>query len=137
MKCSVVERVQRNLRERFNKYFTFKISYRYIDVLQKFVRAYNDTVHTTTGIAPLNVTDSDIVIIWKRMNAKRLRIPSVEVKLRLRINKEKMKFARLRSRILSQRYFISVRSFIKPRVPSTNWRTLIKHRSTDYFMARN
>jgi hypothetical protein len=57
VKCSVVERVQRTLRESFIKYFTFKNSYRYIDVLYKFVRAYNDTVHTTTGIAPWKVTD--------------------------------------------------------------------------------
>jgi hypothetical protein len=41
VKCSVVERVQRTLRDRFNKYFTFKNSYRYIDVLHKFVSAYN------------------------------------------------------------------------------------------------
>ena len=34
VKGSVVERVQRTLRDRFNKYFTFKNSYRYIDVLQ-------------------------------------------------------------------------------------------------------
>jgi len=38
VKCSVVERVQRTLRENFNKYFTFKSSYRYIDVLQKLSR---------------------------------------------------------------------------------------------------
>ena len=49
VKCS---RVQRTLREKLNKYYTFKNSYRNIDVLQKFVKVYNDTVHTTTGIAP-------------------------------------------------------------------------------------
>jgi hypothetical protein len=41
VKCSVVERVQRTLHDRFSKYFTFKNSYRYIDVLHKFVSAYN------------------------------------------------------------------------------------------------
>ena len=45
------------LHENFNKNFTFKNSYRYIDVLQKFVKAYNDTVHTTIGIALSKVTD--------------------------------------------------------------------------------
>ena len=98
VRCSVVERVQRTLRDRFNKYFPFKNSYRYIDVLHNFVKAYNDTVHTTTGIAPSKVTDSDILNIWKRMNTKRVRIPSVEVKFRLgqhvRISKEKTKFAK-------------------------------------------
>ena len=54
---------QRTLREKFNKYFTVKNSYRYIDMLHKFVKAYNDTVHTTTGIAPSKVTDSDLLNI--------------------------------------------------------------------------
>ena len=65
VKCSVVERVQPTLRVTFNKYVTFKKSYRYIDVLHKFVKAYIDTVHTITGIAPSKVTDSDILTIWK------------------------------------------------------------------------
>ena len=52
VKCSVVERVQGTLREKFYKYFTFKNSYRYIDLLHKFVKAYNGTVHTITDIAP-------------------------------------------------------------------------------------
>ena len=57
----VVERVHRTIRHRLNKYFTYKNTYRYIDVLQQFVKAYNDTVHSTTGIASSRVTDSDVL----------------------------------------------------------------------------
>jgi hypothetical protein len=35
----------RTIRERLYKYFTYKYTYRYIDVLPKFVKAYNDMVH--------------------------------------------------------------------------------------------
>jgi hypothetical protein len=109
VKCSVVERVQHTLRDSFNRYFTFKNTYRYIDLLHKFVRDYHNTVHTTTGIAPSKVTDSDILNIWKRMNAKRLRIPSVEVKFRLgqhvRISKEKMKLAKASEQNFSTEIF--------------------------------
>jgi hypothetical protein len=52
VKCAVVERVHRTISDRLFKYFTFSNSYRNIDVLLKFVKAYNDTVHTTTGMAP-------------------------------------------------------------------------------------
>ena len=59
VKCSVVERSHRTIRDRLYKYFTYKNSYRYIDIRPKFVRAYNNTVHSTTGKAPSRVTDSD------------------------------------------------------------------------------
>jgi len=71
VKCAVVERVQRTIRDRLYKYLTYKNTFRYIDVLPKFVRAYNDTVHSTTDMAPLLVTDSDVLAIWKRMDSRR------------------------------------------------------------------
>jgi len=98
VKCSVLERAHRTIRDRLYKYFTYKNTYKYIDVLPKFVKAYNDTVHSSTGMAPSRVTDSDILSIWKRMKERRLRIRAVRAKFRagqhVRISKEKMKFAK-------------------------------------------
>jgi len=97
VKCAVVERAQRTIRFRLYKYFTYKNTFRYIDVLPKFVRAYNDTVHSMTGMAPSRVTDSDVLAIWKRM-IRRRRIREAKVKFsvaqHVRINKEKMNFAK-------------------------------------------
>ena len=45
--------------------FYLKNNFRYIDVIPKFVRAYNDTVHSTTGTAPSRVADSDVLAIHK------------------------------------------------------------------------
>jgi len=96
--CAVVERVQRTIRDRLYKYLTYKYKFRYIDVLPKFVRAYNDTVHSTTGLAPSDWTDSEVLAIWKRMNSRRRRIRFTKVKFsvgqHVRISKEKMKFAK-------------------------------------------
>jgi len=44
-----VERVNRTLRDKLYKYFTYKNTYRYVDVLLEFVKGYNATVHSTTG----------------------------------------------------------------------------------------
>ena len=67
VKCSIVTRARRTVRDKIYIYFTYSNSNRYIDVLQKFVDAYNDTVHSATGMAPSRVTDSDVLTIWQRM----------------------------------------------------------------------
>ena len=78
----------------------YKYSYRYIDVLPKFVKAYNDTVHSTTGMAPSRVTDSDVLAIWKKMEGRkgkrsvRLAKAKFRAGLFVRISKEKMKFVK-------------------------------------------
>ena len=98
VKCSVVQRAHRTIKNRIYKYFTYKNTYRYIDVLPKFVRAYNVTVHPTTGMAPAKVTDSNIFSIWNRMNKKRRRVrivrANISVGQHVRISKEKMKFGK-------------------------------------------
>jgi len=73
LKYAVVERVHRTIRDRQYKYFTYKNTYRSIDVLPIFLNAYNNSVHSTTGMAQSRVTDSDVVAIWNRMEATRVR----------------------------------------------------------------
>jgi hypothetical protein len=99
VKCSVVERVNRTLRDKLYKYFTYKNTYRYIDVLPTFVTGYNSTVHPTTGMAPGKVRDTDVLAIWNKMQkkakrAKRLAMLNFRVGQHVRISKEKVKFAK-------------------------------------------
>jgi len=98
LKCSVVEQAHLPIRDRLYKYFTYKNTYRYIEFVPKFVKAYNDTVHSSTDMAQSRVTDSHILAIWKRMNEKRLHIRAVRAKFHagqhVRIRKKKMKFAK-------------------------------------------
>jgi hypothetical protein len=76
---------------------TYKNTYRYIDVLPKFVKGYNDTVHSTTGMNPSKVTDTDILKIWRKMRAKQTSVRRAPAKYtvgHVRISKEKLKFAK-------------------------------------------
>ena len=98
VKCSVVERAQRTLREKLYRYFTYKNTHRYIDVLPQFVRAYNDTVHSAIGMEPSKVTDSDFLAIWKKNSDKNRHVHSVLAKFHVgqnvRISREKMKLSK-------------------------------------------
>jgi hypothetical protein len=83
VKCAVVESAQRTIRHRLYNYFAYKNTYKYIDVLPKFVRDYNDSVHSTTGMAPSRVTDADVLGIWKRMQRKNFQIAKAPPTFRL------------------------------------------------------
>jgi len=92
VECAVVESAQLTIRDRLYKFFTYKNKFRYIDVLPKFVRAYNDTVHSTTGMASSCVTDSQVLAIWKRINRRRIRLAKVKFSVgqHVHISKETM-----------------------------------------------
>ena len=98
VKCAIVERSHRTVREKLYRYMSYKNTYRYIDVLPRFVKGYNDTVHSATGMAPSGVTESDILAIWNRMRTRHRAIRSAKVRYsvgqHVRISKEKLKFAK-------------------------------------------
>jgi len=92
LKCAVVERTHRTLRNNLYRYFTYKNIYRFVNVLQNFVKAYN-TVHTTHGMAPPVVTDKNVFEIRTGMNDRMSRVRVGRVKFNVgkhvRICKEK------------------------------------------------
>lgn len=55
IKCSIVERVIRTLKDRLYRYFSYKNTKRYVDVIEKIVRGYNNTVHSGTKMKPSEV----------------------------------------------------------------------------------
>ena len=59
IKCSIVERFNRTLRDKLSKYATKIGSRRYIDVLQNIIDSYNNTVHSTTKFAPNGITEEN------------------------------------------------------------------------------
>jgi len=56
IKAAVAERFNRTLKEKMYRYFTAKHTRRYIDVLQDLIHAYNNTRHSSIGMAPIDVT---------------------------------------------------------------------------------
>ena len=60
VKCFVIERAHRTIRDKLYKFCTYKNTSRFV-VLPEFVRGYNSTVHSTTGMPPERVTDSNVL----------------------------------------------------------------------------
>ena len=125
VKCSIVEHSHRTIRDKLYKYMTYRNTYRYIDVLPKFVRGYNDAVHSTTGMAPSMVTDSDILTIWNRMRSNHSSIRRAAVRFsvgqHVRISKEKLKFAKCGEQNSRPKYSEYVKSCAESRSQSTNY----------------
>jgi len=86
-----------------------KNTYRYIDVLPKFVRAYNDTDHSAPGMEPSRKIYSDVLAIWKRMEAFASQRPSFALGNTCVSGRRRLNLPRTPSIILARRYFESRR----------------------------
>ena len=71
VKACIVERYNKTLKERMFKYFTATGSYRYLDVLSKLVKAYNNTVHSSIKMAPADVTPDKVLQVWHTLYDKK------------------------------------------------------------------
>ena len=66
-KAAMVERFNRTLKNRMWKFFTANNTYRYLDVLDDLLFAYNHTKHRTIGMPPADVKVEHEEELWKRM----------------------------------------------------------------------
>ena len=67
MKASIVERANRTLKGRLEKYFQTNKTKRWVDVLQDIVSNYNNTPHSSIGMAPSKVNDSNAQNVFDKM----------------------------------------------------------------------
>ena len=72
-KAAFAERFIRTLKEKLWRYFTATNKERYVDRLQDFVRGYNRSVHSTTGVAPEKVNHYNGEKVWRRLYGHRLK----------------------------------------------------------------
>ena len=67
IKCAIVERFNRTLRSKMYRYFTFKSTFCYIDVLESLVDSYNGTYHSSIKMSPREVNLNNESEIRKRL----------------------------------------------------------------------
>jgi len=66
-KASVAERFIRTLKEKLFRVFTYRKQTKYIDILQKIVKNYNNSYHTSIGTTPAKVNKDNEKEIYKRL----------------------------------------------------------------------
>ena len=67
MKASVVERFNRTLKSKLEKYFYENHTKDWYTVLEQFVDNYNKTPHRSIGMAPNQVNDANASVVFKKM----------------------------------------------------------------------
>ena len=93
-KAAIVERFNRTLRAKMWRYFTASKQERYVDVLQNLVDGYNETVHSTTGMAPSHINVMNGETVWRKMYnfPRKSKKPRYRVGDLVRISKTKKTF---------------------------------------------
>lgn len=67
IKAAVVERFNRTLKTRMHRYLTAKGTRRYVDVLDSLLHAYNHSVHSSTGMRPVDVDSEAAPLVFEKM----------------------------------------------------------------------
>lgn len=67
IKCSIVERVNRTLKEKMFRYFTSKGTRKYIDALEKLVSSYNNRIHRSFKMKPSEVNETTEKIAYQNL----------------------------------------------------------------------
>ena len=96
-KSSIVERWIRTMKEKMWKYFTDNNTYTYIDILPELVEDYNNTVHSSTKLTPVEASKKkNELTVWRNLYPDRLKInditPKFSVGDEVRISKKKKTF---------------------------------------------
>ena len=67
IKAAVVERFNRTLKSEMWRYFTYKSTRRFIDVLPDLIRSYNNTYHSSIGMKPSEVDATNEELVRKKL----------------------------------------------------------------------
>lgn len=94
-KASVVERLNRTIKNKLYKIFTHRKSHKYIDVLQKVMDSYNNSVHRSHGYAPNKVTTKLESSIFQKLYGYKTDVKfKFDLGQQVRISKSKKTFRR-------------------------------------------
>jgi len=95
IKAAIIERWHRTLMSKLYRYFTYRNTNRYVDVINDFVKSYNNTYHSSIGMAPSDVNEDNESEVRERLyGAVTATVPRLRVGDIVRISGAKKVFAK-------------------------------------------
>ena len=93
-KAAIVERFNKTIKTRLYRYFTYKNTKKWIDVIQDFVDSYNDTIHSTHKFTPSEASKfKNNLVVWQTQEKDRkITKPKFRIDDDVRISKRKATF---------------------------------------------
>jgi hypothetical protein len=95
-KSSVVERWIGTMKQHMYKYFTANKTFKYYDILDKLVKNYNNTIHSSIKMTPVEASKlKNEITVYKNLypeKEEKIKKPKFKVGDRVRITKKKGKF---------------------------------------------
>jgi hypothetical protein len=141
MSNALLWRGLRTIRDKIQKYLTHYNTFRFIDDLLKYVTAYNNTVHTSKGMAPARVGVKDVlqIFLWARLAQKGIRTAKRKfiVGQNVRISKQKSKFDISSTQNFPWQYSRLLKLLVESLGLCTSSKILTKHLLTDSSIRRS
>ena len=70
-KCAIIERFNKTLRTKIERYMNYRRTRRYVDHLKSFVTAYNHSMHKSIKMAPIDVSYDKEPEVFKNLYGKK------------------------------------------------------------------
>jgi Integrase core domain len=116
VKCACAERLIRTIKTKIYKYFTHFGKQRYVDIIQKVIESYNNTIHSAIGRKPKDVNSDNLREVFEYLYGgkgryKKLKMfpkekPKFKIGDHVKISESKLHFAKGYQPNFSHEYFV-------------------------------
>ena len=101
VKGSIIERFNRTLKSRIERYFTEHNTKNWIDILDQMTSNYNNTEHRSIGMPPMNVSYENRAAVFRKL------YPNRHIKVKCKLNHGDRVRIALKKNIFSKGYKIN------------------------------
>ena len=101
IKGSIIERFNRTLKSRIERYFTEHNTKNWIDILDQMTTNYNNTEHRSIGMPPVNVSYENRAAVFQKL------YPNRQLKIKCKLNHGDRVRVALKKNIFSKGYKIN------------------------------